>query len=210
MSRLPVALLLGTLAPALPGQEARDADRSDTPNAILARHVAFLGGPSARDAAGDLELRGTITRPAGSMRYRALLRRRPFAFREEFEAPGGRSIWITDGRYAWSVRDERERGAPLRGSEAVSLIEHALFEGMLYLDPEHRGAATVGHPWSVPAMADAPGEPERPRAVDVIVIRNGAGTVWSCLFDGGRPPGRVPGRRRARRRRRRMRRGRAW
>lgn len=122
--------------------------------AILARHVAALGGDAAIAAAGDVEVLGRLVTPAGEVLTRTLIRRAPFAVREEHRlAPDGPAdLFVTDLRHAWELHEggAGEQGASGAGEphghvlpfdDALPLVLRA-WAWRLMLDP--RATASTG------------------------------------------------------------------
>jgi hypothetical protein len=154
---------------------------------VLALHESSLGGARALAEARDFEITGTIHVPAGARRYRAFVRRDPFGWRQEqvpVDEPGASGVvYLSDGERAWSLRPDGT-GEPLLNMAAISILEHAFFLGLGYLDRDRAALGAVAGPRAV--LLDRPGIPaEFDRGTPVVPVsyRTPAGTLWTLSFD---------------------------
>ncbi len=210
LALLPFALL-PTVGPAFPAS-APAASQASAPSGalerVLSRHVDSLGGAKALEEAGDLEFEGTSEGPGGRHRYRVLVRRRPFAVREEFRPlgdpgsapdetaasgaatrpatvhPPPASTFVTDGERAWRLRPDGT-GEPMPGEAATSCLENAFFAGLAYIEAARQPFAGRLVPWDEirAALPDPLAAPST--SPDVLAIRTPPGSVWLGLFDPG-------------------------
>ncbi len=120
---------------------------------LAARMATAVSEPAAPGSAtlSDLEITGHLDVPTGSFGLRILLRREPFAYREELTwhgAPGATgapesdpppgharfTVFISDGARCWNLADEVGPAGPMAGLAAVELLDSAnLFR--LLIDP---------------------------------------------------------------------------
>lgn len=106
---------------------------------ILRRHTDSFGDAAAMRG-GDLYLSARATTGGREFRLRILVRREPFAYREEWiPLEGQAKVFVSDGRHAWVpthlLTEPGQPGAPLAGPGAITVLEHAFCDGLLYLDP---------------------------------------------------------------------------
>jgi hypothetical protein len=173
------ALLLPSAAP------AQDPVATD----LLRRHLDHLGGRGALEAAGDLVYEGRIDEAGQSVRYRALVRRRPFGFRQEVYLPGTSEpavVRIADGRHVWRP-GPGGKGEPLAGAETRVVLEAAFFDGFRYLEPETFARRCEAGPESpLPAVPGMPATSGAAPARPIWFLTPGGGTVqaWFHRDDG--------------------------
>ena len=174
-----------------------------TPGELLVGRMEFAVGASM-GLAGDVEIIGTLETSGASFDRRILVRRAPFAYREEltFRPPqgaegaaaappvgvDGRSVWISDGRCAWTLVDDSGNGGLLRGTNAVALLDNALFIRLL-VDPY--GALTAldrrarWFPASFAARHATPAERAGPAPAtsELLFLASRHGTQWNAFVD---------------------------
>jgi hypothetical protein len=129
------ALLLHAATPA---QDPAAAD-------ILRRHLDHTDGRHTFATANTFTYEGTLDDGNAVQRYRAFVRTKPFAFRQEVYAPDASEpalVRITDGRHVWSPDPAAptkppRRGIPLPGPAARAVLETAFFDGFVYLAHEN-------------------------------------------------------------------------
>jgi len=161
--------------------------RSAALERILSLHETSLGGARALAEARDFEITGTIHVPAGARRYRALVRREPFGWRQEqvptAEPDADGTVFVSDGERAWRLRRDGT-GESLPSMEAIAILEQAFFLGLGYLDRERAALDAVAGPSDV--LPDRPGIPasfDRGAPVVPVFYRSPAGTLWTLSFD---------------------------
>jgi hypothetical protein len=139
----------GTAGSAMPPAAARIGATS------LDELILSLEG-AVGEAPGDVELLGTLlARDDILLERRILMRRAPFAYREELTwrpppgaapdaaPPAGverHAVYLSDGLCAWTLADENGPGGLLPGTSAVALLDNALLFRLL-LDPRASLAA---------------------------------------------------------------------
>lgn len=149
---------------------------------VLALNRAFATGGADPAAAGDLLLEGVLDRGGARFAYRALIRRSPFGYREEFTAEGRPSlVYVSDGTQAWGLAPDGA-SAPMPGYAAVSFLESAFLARMGWLEAgwaAEETAVAVRLP-SGPALPE--GLPAG-RACTGIEVDMPPGTCWRFDFD---------------------------
>jgi hypothetical protein len=164
---LPLGRLLLFLVALLASADAaagqRERGLSTDALAALHKHVDAVGGAEALADAGDLEVRGRFETVGFDVAHRTLVRRAPFAVREESRDADGRlvRVHITDLHHAWRLHDpapnESGSGGPhghaLRFGEAVPLMLRA-WTWRVLLDP--LAAASSGELAAPFVMPQAP------------------------------------------------------
>jgi hypothetical protein len=184
-------LLLLVLAGAAAGQ--REPALSNDAAAVLRRHAEAIGGAATLAAAGDLEVLGRFETVQFAAAHRTLIRREPFAVREEYRDPDGQvvQVHVTDLHHSWRLHDPapgepgsgRPHGHALGFDEAVPLVLRA-WAWRILLDPF---AATASGQLAPPlAMPEAPffheGMGEGRRALTV-VLGGPLGVTPNLWFD---------------------------
>ncbi len=178
---LALALALGCPAP------AQVAPRPELAG-ILRRHGESFGDVAAMRGA-DLYVWARATAGGQQYRLRILIRRRPFAYREVWlPLQGEGKVFVSDGRHAWTpthrLGDPVTPGALLAGPGAVTVLEHALCEGLLYLDPAMlRGKANYDDTYRLKTPRDLPPDIERDVEVQQVHVTTPAGTLLLLQFD---------------------------
>jgi hypothetical protein len=166
------------------------------PAAVLGRHVEALGGEAALAAAGDLLVEGRFEDVRGVFQLRILVRREPFAVREEWRS----SDWdpasppmvvVTDLRHAWQMpRQPRgaesasSRGSPLPFTSALPLSQRAMAWKLLLRPLDHVTGAQFGPPPF--ALPDAPffhDDFAEAREALTVVVRGSLGLTPNGWFD---------------------------
>jgi len=171
---------LAALAPELRAQAAEV-------QALIGKHLEFLGGRAALVAAGDFVETGSIQAPGGLLHYRAYVRRRPFAFRQEVSRGDGAPLLvrITDGRHAWRPLPGG-KGELLAGGEARITLEAAFFDGMRYVEPEElAGRAGLGPLITLPRPGGLPPEIRGGFVVQALAYAAPGGATIQLHFDVG-------------------------
>jgi hypothetical protein len=164
------------------------AQRRDTLDDVLRRHIEALGQEDVvRNADFVAMLTGVLR--GQQVRLRLLVRRQPFGYREDWLPPQGQGTsLVSDGRYAWMPQFREpmvpKTGAPLADDGARALLEHAFFEGFLYLDGERTaGRCYVDPRWKLPAWPGLPAGFERDVEVIPVHFSTPAGTLVQYHFD---------------------------
>jgi hypothetical protein len=158
---------------------AAAAAQTDTGEAILARHLESLGGRAAL-ASGDVRLEGTLEANAPPVRLVVRIRRDPFGYREEVGSGDSVRVYLSDGRYAWTVDGGKSR--LLEGARARSLLEFACIARHGYLEP---GWIDAWQPRPMPAW-EVDGGPIRIAGGQACLLtrsRTPAGTTFALYFD---------------------------
>ncbi len=183
MSRGPAAvvLVLGLLAAQL---------RSQLEVADIAARMQSAVGEAAGPAAGDLELTGHVEIGGHAFAQRILVRREPFAYREELtwiaptpgkSPPPGtprQTVYLSDGEHCWNLADEAGPAGALTGWPAVAVLDNALLFRLL-LDPRQTLERVVRRPPRVVTDDVArPGVDE-----EVIFLAWAHGTGWLARIE---------------------------
>ncbi len=176
---VPLALALAAPAQVAPRPELA---------AILRRHAESLGDAAAMRG-GDLYLWARATAGGQQFRLRILVRRKPFAYREEWLPLAGEGkVFVTDGRHAWTPTHRLDGpatpGALLAGPGAVTVLEHAFCEGLRFLEPDMlQGKANYDATYRLKTRGDLPAEFERDVEVQQVHVTTPAGTLLLFQFD---------------------------
>jgi hypothetical protein len=185
------------------------------PAAAIVRFVDLLGGEAAIEQRGDVELTGRQFGP-GSQRWlwRAWLRRRPFAVREEFtpadeagDALGPTAVFVTTEHRAWRLDDLSESvagetteadsgvpktaarepapGAALEDSAAIGALDSA-FGLRLLLWPADAATRTIAQePGPVPPAPGLVDDSIAGQLSSTLLIAAPSGRSWLAFFDEG-------------------------
>ncbi len=156
---------------------------------ILRRHTDSLGDAAALRG-GDLYLGARVTRGGKQFRLHILVRRAPFAYREEWLPLAGEGeVFVSDGRHAWAPTHlptgPARPGTPLVGPAAITVMEHAFCDGLLYLDPRFTDAGRANFDANIKlgVTRDLPAEIERDIDVQQTHFVTTAGTLLFFQFD---------------------------
>jgi len=168
-----VLLTMPLLVTAVLAQDAAH-DRFVT---TLQQHAVAIG------AAGGLPAswRTVATRTEGGRQttVRTFVRRSPFALRRELETEGRSHVSLTDGHLAW-----HGDGRPLPAAQARELLDTALLDGLLYLDPDRvAGGPDTDTPWPLREHAALPPDLSGPRTSNWIASRSPSGRLLQLHFD---------------------------
>ena len=157
-------------------------------DAILRRHIGSLGN-EAQVRSSDLYYWARATTGGQEYRVRILVRREPFAYREEWiPLAGPAQTFVSDGRHAWVpthlLTGPVRPGTPLAGPDAIRVLEHAFCDGFLYLDRRRiQGSANFDARGKLGLVRELPEAIERGNAVDQVHFTTPAGTLILCMFD---------------------------
>lgn len=155
---------------------------------ILRRHADSFGDAAAMRG-GDLYLWARATTGGREFRLRILVRREPFAYREEWiPLEGEGRVFVSDGRHAWvptsPLTEPGQPGAPLAGPGAITVLEHAFCDGLLYLDPRvTAGRANFDGNSRLDLPRELPKDIEHDVDVQQIHFVTTAGTLLMFQFD---------------------------
>ena len=155
---------------------------------VLRRHADSFGDAAAMRG-GDLYLWARATTGGQEFRLRILVRREPFGYREEWiPLQGQAKVFVSDGRHAWVpthlLTEPGRAGAPLAGPGAITVLEHAFCDGLLYLDARvTAGRANFDGNGRLDLPRDLPKEIERDIDVQQTHFVTTAGTLLMFQFD---------------------------
>lgn len=112
------------------------------PDALLRHHMSSVGGEDWLRLAGSVEFSGELRSDLAHLRYRMLIRSRPFALREEYDSidgPVGHAVSVSNGRRAWDLEipaivhgaagplsvPPGQPGVPVPGPHGMAALERA-------------------------------------------------------------------------------------
>jgi hypothetical protein len=162
------------------------------PEDVIERHIAALGGEAALEASGDFLGEGRFESVRGVYRLRVLVRREPFAVREEYLhadwEPGRPAMaLVTDLHGAWQASPSGPGATPVLAlpfSSALPLMQRAAAWGLLLRPSDSLpGAQAFPPPF---AMPDAPffhDDFAEAREALTIAVHGPAGLTPNAWFD---------------------------
>jgi hypothetical protein len=159
-------------------------DPTPAASILLERHVATLGGPAGLDRALDLELTGTLEESSSRRSWRLLVRRSPFAVREEIGAPGAAAppfVAVTDGDQAWRLHPDGT-SEPLPAAAAIAVLDNAFVHGSRFLTHARLEGASEDVRALEDWATDLPPELERGPRVRALSLRAPLGILWLAFF----------------------------
>ena len=136
-------ILLCSLLLALGSCKRTVLAKPKTIDAVLDRHEASLGSL----ATSDFVLTARVRRKGRDEKLRISVRRKPFAYREDWQLPSGGASFLSDGRHAWGAGPARrglgaglgtlmQRFGLLPAPMSRAVLERAFVLGKQYLDRE--------------------------------------------------------------------------